>query len=141
MLKRVKGAVVALSLAVVSLLAMDNPGHTQDTDAPVYVQRGVASWYGPGFHGRKTASGKRFNQHRLTAAHRTLPLGTKATVTNLENGNTVQVEITDRGPYVRGRILDLSKAAANQLGMTDDGTTTVRLVVTAEQQADNTGDL
>ena len=79
----------------------------------VYVQRGEASWYGQGFHGRKTASGERFNQHNLIAAHRKLPLGTKATVINLDNGKTVEVEINDRGPYVRGRIIDLSEALRN----------------------------
>ncbi len=89
-------------------------------------QVGTASWYGPGFHGKKTASGKRFNQQALTAAHRSLPLGTRAKVTNLRNGKAVMVTINDRGPYSGGRIIDLSRAAARQLAM--DGTAPVRIV-------------
>ena len=85
---------------------------------PTTTQVGTASWYGPGFHGQETASGETFDQHALTAAHRTLPLGTEATVTNLETGQSVQVTINDRGPYVQGRQLDLSQAAAKQIGLT-----------------------
>ena len=91
------------------------------------VIRGQASWYGPGFHGKKTASGEIFDQGRLTAAHKTLPLGTKAKVTNLENGNSVEVEINDRGPYVGERVIDLSRAAANALGFVESGLTLVRI--------------
>ncbi|HEX6176674.1 MAG TPA: septal ring lytic transglycosylase RlpA family protein [Candidatus Binatia bacterium] len=91
------------------------------------IIRGQASWYGPGFHGKKTASGEIFDQSRLTAAHKTLPLGTKAKVTNLENGNTVEVEINDRGPYVGDRVIDLSRAAANALGFVESGLTLVRI--------------
>ncbi len=80
-------------------------------------QIGKASWYGPRFHGKKTASGKRFNQYALTAAHRRLPLGTQVKVTNLSNGKTVKVKINDRGPHHRGRIIDLSRAAAQRLSM------------------------
>lgn len=80
-------------------------------------QVGKASWYGPGLHGRKTASGERFNQNRLTAAHPRLPLGSRARVTNLKNGKTVEVTINDRGPHRRGRIIDLSRAAARQLSI------------------------
>ncbi len=81
------------------------------------VQTGKASWYGPGFHGKKTASGERFNQHALTAAHRSLPLGTRARVTNLKNGKVVLVKINDRGPYHGGRVIDLSRAAARHLAL------------------------
>ena len=91
------------------------------------VIRGQASWYGPGFHGKKTASGEIFDQGRLTAAHKTLPLGTKAKVTNLENGHSVEVEINDRGPYVGDRVIDLSRAAANALGFVESGLTLVRI--------------
>ena len=91
------------------------------------VIRGQASWYGPGFHGKKTASGEIFDQGRLTAAHKTLPLGTKAKVTNLENGTSVEVEINDRGPYVGDRVIDLSRAAANALGFVESGLTMVRI--------------
>ncbi len=87
---------------------------------PRYI-RGYASWYGPKFHGRKTASGTRFNMHDYIAAHRTLPLGTILLVKNLKNGKTVKVKILDRGPYVKGRQLDLSYQAAKKLGMFKDG--------------------
>ncbi len=91
------------------------------------TQVGKASWYGPGLHGKKTASGERFNPQRLTAAHRRLPLGTKARVTNLKNGKAVTVNINDRGPHRGGRIIDLSRAAAQQLSM--DGVARVRVEV------------
>ena len=84
----------------------------------VIEQIGETSYYGKWHHGKKTASGKIFNQNNMTAAHPTLPLGSEATVTNLANGKSVEVVITDRGPYVKGRDLDLSKAAAKQLGVT-----------------------
>lgn len=93
----------------------------------VNAQTGIASWYGPGFEGRKTASGEKFRQHSLTAAHKTLKFGTKLKVTNLHNGKTVFVTITDRGPHVKGRIIDLSKAAKTAIGM--DGTAKVSLKV------------
>jgi len=82
---------------------------------------GHASWYGPGFAGRKTASGERFDPNALTAAHRTLPLGTKVRVTNLHNGRSVLVTITDRGPYIGRRVLDLSQGAARELRMVQRG--------------------
>jgi rare lipoprotein A len=78
---------------------------------------GVASWYGPGFQGRKTASGERFNTGALTAAHRTLPFGTMVRVSNRTSGRSVMVRINDRGPYVGGRVIDLSLAAARSIGM------------------------
>ena len=85
------------------------------------LQTGSASWYGPGFHGRKTASGEAFDMYELTAAHKTLPLGTRVMVRNPANGKEVVVRINDRGPYAHGRILDLSKAAASQLGLISRG--------------------
>jgi rare lipoprotein A (peptidoglycan hydrolase) len=97
------------------------------TGTPETTQVGTASWYGPGFHGQETASGETFNQHALTAAHRTLPLGTEATVTNLETGQSVTVTINDRGPYVPGRQLDLSQAAAQQIGLTKKGVAKVKI--------------
>jgi rare lipoprotein A len=99
------------------------------------IQIGIASWYGPGFHSRETASGETFNQHALTAAHRTLPLGTEATVTNLETGQAVQVKINDRGPYVPGRHLDLSHAAAKQIGLTKKGVAKVKIEAKPSRQA------
>jgi rare lipoprotein A (peptidoglycan hydrolase) len=97
---------------------------------PATMQIGKASWYGPGFHGRETASGETFNQHALTAAHRTLPLGTEAKVTNLATGQSVHVKINDRGPYVPGRHLDLSRAAATQIGLTMKGVAKVKIEAT-----------
>jgi peptidoglycan lytic transglycosylase len=92
-------------------------------------QTGIASWYGPGFHGKATASGAIYNQNDLTAAHQTLPMGSRVLVTNLQNSNTVEVTINDRGPFAKGRILDLSYAAGRALGMIAPGTIPVRLDV------------
>lgn len=92
-------------------------------------QEGIASWYGPGFHGNATTSGEIYDQNDLTAAHRTLPLGTRVAVTHLESGRSVEVRINDRGPFVDGRIIDLSFAAAKQLGMIGPGTGPVRIEV------------
>jgi rare lipoprotein A len=100
-----------------------------------FRQTGVASWYGPGFHGKRTASGERFDQNDLTAAHRQLPLGAEVKVTNLENGRSITVAINDRGPYVGGRVIDLSKAAAQRLGIVEDGLAKVRLEATPRQLA------
>ncbi len=92
-----------------------------------YSEDGIASWYGPGFHGKKTASGERFNQNALTAAHKILPFGTKLRVTNLSNGREVVVRINDRGPFSSRRIIDLSKKAAEKLGMLRSGTAKVHI--------------
>ncbi len=91
--------------------------------------RGLASYYGPGFHGKKTANGEIFNMYKLTAAHRTLPLGTKARVWNLENGRSCIVKINDRGPFIEGRILDLSYAAGLELEMTAKGVVNVQIEI------------
>ena len=82
---------------------------------------GLASWYGPGFHGKKTASGVRFNENAMTAAHKTLPLGTRLKVTDQLTRKSIRVTINDRGPYAKGRIIDLSKAAATRLGTKNAG--------------------
>lgn len=92
-----------------------------------YVERGIASWYGTKFHGRRTSSGEPYNMYAMTAAHRSLPLPTYAEVTNLENGRTVTVKINDRGPFKENRILDLSYAAAYRLGITETGTGLVEI--------------
>jgi rare lipoprotein A len=95
---------------------------------PVRFQvQGLASWYGPGFHGNLTANGERYNQYALTAASKTLPFGTRVRVTNLDNGRTVVVRVNDRGPYVGDRILDLSMGAAQILGTVSSGVSSVRL--------------
>lgn len=94
-----------------------------------FVERGEASWYGPGFHGNKTANGEHYDMHKLTAAHRTLPLGSIAVVRSLTSGRRVTVRINDRGPFARGRILDLSLAGAQTIGMVGSGTDRVELQV------------
>ncbi len=93
------------------------------------VQRGQATWYGGRFHGRKTASGEIFDENAMTAAHRTLPFDTRVRVTNLNNGRSVEVRITDRGPYAKGRIIDLSRAAATRLDMLRAGVVPVTVEV------------
>ena len=85
------------------------------------TQAGQVSWYGPGFHGRRTASGETFNTNDLTAAHRTLPFGTRVRVVNKKTGRSVVVRINDRGPYAHGRVIDLSRASAQAIGITGVG--------------------
>lgn len=105
------------------------------TSAQALVADGLASYYGDRFNGRRTASGERFNQHELTAAHRTLEFGTRVLVTNKANGRSVEVTITDRGPYTRGRSIDLSKGAARELGMLGRGVAPVKLRVLKDSRA------
>jgi len=93
------------------------------------LERGQASWYGPRFHGRRTASGERYDQHALTAAHKTLPFGTLVRVRSLATSQEVDVRVTDRGPFTRGRVIDLSRAAAEALGMRGAGVRQVSLHV------------
>jgi rare lipoprotein A len=107
------------SAAVITLLTMTVPGHADSV--------GVASYYGKEMSGRRTANGERFNPAGLTAAHRSLPFGTKLQVTNLRNGKSVVVRVTDRGPFRRGRVLDLSLGAANAVGMVSTGTAKVKI--------------
>lgn len=90
---------------------------------------GVASWYGPGFHGRLTASGQRFNQNALTTAHRSLPFGTKLLVTNVNNGKSVEVIVNDRGPFIGNRVLDLSKGAFSRIASTGAGVVKIKYEV------------
>lgn len=99
-------------------------------------ETGYASWYGPDFHGRRTASGEVYDMHQLTAAHRELPLGTWVLVTNLNNGRSVEVRVNDRGPFVANRILDVSYGAGRVLGMIGPGVIPVRVVVTRLAQTD-----
>ncbi len=95
----------------------------------IWDVKGVASWYGGKFHGRKTASGERYNMYAMTAAHRTLPFGSIVKVTDANSGKSVFVKITDRGPYHGNRIIDLSRGAANKLGIIKVGTCKIRLTV------------
>jgi rare lipoprotein A len=101
------------------------PPHTK----PLYVETGVASWYGPPYHNRRGANGEVFSMYSLTAAHRTLPLNCVARVTNLETGHTAVVRITDRGPFIEGRMLDLSMAAAKKVDVWRPGLAKVKLEV------------
>ncbi len=98
-----------------------------------YSETGIASWYGPGFHGKKTASGETFNMNEVTAAHRTLQLPSLVRVTNLENGRSVVARVNDRGPFKRGRIIDISKRGAELLGFKGKGTAKVRVQVMPEE--------
>ena len=94
---------------------------------PNHKEVGEASWYGPGFHGKETANGESFNQNKITTAHPSLPLGTKAEVTNLENRKKVEVLINDRAPYAEYCVIDVSRAAAKKLGMEETVTTEVKI--------------
>jgi rare lipoprotein A len=96
-------------------------------EQPFFSQVGTASWYGGAHHGRKTASGERFNANAMTAAHRALKMGTVLRITNLENGRTTTVRVNDRGPYVNSRVIDVSAAAARELGMQQNGLARVRI--------------
>ncbi|MGU7769449.1 septal ring lytic transglycosylase RlpA family protein [Burkholderia sp. MR1-5-21] len=104
-------------------------------DVSDFRQNGRASWYGKGFHGRRTANGERFNMNALTAAHRTLPLSSYIKVTNPTNGKWVVVKVNDRGPYKRGRVLDLSYAAAKVIGLIHAGTGRVKIEGLSPQEA------
>lgn len=123
---------VAAAAAVASLwLAGCDPSPIPQADAAQpprhHAQQGKASYYGPEFNGRRMANGERFDPHSNTAAHRTLPFGTRAWVTNLENGRGAMVTVKDRGPYVRGRIIDVSPHVAERLGMKEDGVVPVQV--------------
>lgn len=100
---------------------------TAKLDSGQEIQRGQASWYGPGFHGRSTASGERFNSMAMTAAHRYLPFGTRLRVVNERNGQSVIVRVNDRGPFAHRRIIDLAKGPAQALGLMSTGTAYVSL--------------
>jgi rare lipoprotein A len=124
---------VIVAGALVVLMLTFAAASVRDTQRGRRVQTGLASYYGPGFHGEETASGEIFDQRKMTAAHRTLPLGTVVRVTNLENGRRVELRVTDRGPYGRnyrkGTIIDVSKGAARRLGFIQDGLVRVRIEV------------
>ena len=108
----------AVSVAALAVLVFS-------ISTPSFAQCGGASWYGPGFNGKTAASGEKFNENAMTAAHRSLPFGTKVKVTDQRNGREIEVTINDRGPFVGKRIIDLSKAAATELGFRNRGTTSV----------------
>lgn len=114
--------------------AEDTRGRTADAGSAAkkksgFQQKGIASWYGGKFHGRTTASGERYDMNKMTAAHKKLPFGSMVKVTNMDNGRQVVVRITDRGPFVHGRIIDLSRAAAKKIDMIQAGTARVHIRV------------
>ncbi|MBD8573582.1 septal ring lytic transglycosylase RlpA family protein [Pseudomonas syringae] len=114
-------------LTACTLLSLLAGCSSHSVDPRGYNETGKASWYGARHHGKRTASGEAFNQNALTAAHRELPFGSRVKVTNLTNQRSVVVRINDRGPNTRGRLIDISKKAAEQLGMVRSGTATVRV--------------
>ncbi|CAD5198641.1 septal ring lytic transglycosylase RlpA family protein [Pseudomonas sp. FEN] len=114
-------------LAALALLSLLAGCASHEIDPRGYDETGMASYYGAKHQGKRTASGEPFNQHALTAAHRQLPFGTRVKVTNLANDKSVIVRVNDRGPHTRGRLIDLSRDAAAQLGMLQNGTARVRI--------------
>lgn len=98
-----------------------------DTSTDAFIEEGIAAYYATAFHGRRTASGSIYDERDLTAAHRTLPFGTRVRVTRLENGKDVVVTINDRGPFTKGRVIDLSREAARRLDLIRDGIARVRV--------------
>ena len=120
-------ALIRNSMILSALALLAGCASQGQTDPNGYRADGQASYYGARHHGNKTASGERFDQHALTAAHRSLPFGSRVRVTNLRNDKSVVVRINDRGPHTRGRLIDLSRQAAEQLGMLRSGTARVRV--------------
>jgi len=119
-------------LCALVLMALAGCSSTPKSGTPVssgHSESGQASYYGNEFHGRKTANGERFDQGKLTAAHRTLPFGTRLKVTNTQNGRSVQVRVNDRGPFVKGRVIDLSSSAFKAIGNLNAGVVPVRIQV------------
>lgn len=104
-----------------------------------YSEKGIASWYGPGFHGRRTSNGEIYDKHAMTAAHKTLPMNTMLMVKNIDNGKQTVVRVNDRGPFVRGRVIDLSYKAAQIIGAIHKGTARVQIVALAERNKGTNG--
>lgn len=123
-------------ILVISLFFLSSCGIARETSKPVDATRaigtGVASWYGPDFHGKATANGEIYDMNALTAAHRTLPFNTVVLVENRDNGRSVIVRINDRGPFVGNRIIDLSRQAAREIGMINAGTANVEIFLVEE---------
>ncbi|MFW6193084.1 MAG: septal ring lytic transglycosylase RlpA family protein, partial [Gemmatimonadota bacterium] len=122
------GGLAALLLAATAACAGRPPSGMESVE-PGWSEEGTASWYGPGFHGRPTASGEAFDMEAMTAAHPSLPLGTRVRVTVVETGRNTSVRVNDRGPFVDDRILDVSRAAARRLGFLEAGKARVRVEV------------
>ena len=117
------------ALIAIALVGCANTTATHSPESIGYQESGKASYYAMKFHGRKTANGERLNQEANTAAHRKLPFGTMVKVTNVKNGKSVLVRINDRGPFVKGRIIDLTRSAFGSIGNIDSGIIDVRIVV------------
>lgn len=133
-MKRLRTGFLTMSLLIALLSGC--AGKNQRVQIPTPSQTeiiGIASWYGDRHHGRRTASGEKYDQSAFTAAHRTLPFNSIVRVSNLENGRQVEVRINDRGPFAKNRIIDLSYAAAKSIGMIKAGTAKVRLEILSEQ--------
>lgn len=128
-------SLILISCGTSSRMQDPNPKEPPDIDFPdadaagKKIEEGVASWYGPNFHGKLTANGEQYDMHQLTAAHRTLPFNSIVKVQNLANGRSVMVRINDRGPFAKNRIIDLSKKAAREIGMIGTGTANVALML------------
>ena len=129
LLRRLLGSTPSLTSIVGIPVAKIKPSFSLPVAVVSQVISGMASWYGPGFHGGTTANGERFNQYKYTAAHPNLPFGTPVRVTNMYNGRSVVVRINDRGPYTGGRVIDLSKRAAQTIGLISSGVGRVKLEV------------
>ncbi len=127
---------ILIFLVLILLTACSSQRQVQQQRGAI-IQEGIASWYGPGFHGQATANGETYDQNALTAAHRTLPFDTVVRVLNLENGKNVIVRINDRGPYVGNRIIDLSYRAARDIDMIGPGTARVRVEVLRSERPIN----
>jgi rare lipoprotein A len=123
------GLVVLVLVLLGAIACGGKKAPTTPPDIERYSDKGIASWYGRKFHGKRTASGERFDMYALTAAHRTFPFGSIVQVTDLENGRSVRVRINDRGPFKSGRIIDLSYAAARELRIVKRGVVRVKITL------------
>ncbi len=122
---------LAFAAAASPVQARDSKVVTDCDTVRTVANMAHASWYGPGFHGRKTANGEIFNMNAMTAAHKTLKLGTRILVENIENGLQVVLRVNDRGPYIDGRALDVSKKAADVLGFREEGVAKIKMSICA----------
>jgi rare lipoprotein A len=123
--QKVTLTLASLFLSAAAILSPSIASAEPSKKSEKVIQSGRASWYGPGFHGRRTASGETFNTNAMTAAHRTLPFGTRVRVVNKRTGKSVIVRINDRGPYAHGRVIDLSRASAQAIGISGVGSVDV----------------
>lgn len=126
---RLSSRIVAVAVLLMLIVLLAGCSSTPSSSAAAHNETGQASYYGQEFQGRATASGERFDQSKLTAAHRSLPFGTRVRVTNPQNGKTVVVRVNDRGPFVKGRIIDLSSSAFRSIAGLNAGVVAVRIQV------------